>query len=47
MPFANGDIRQLFLTESLETEGNVTIRFRLAESQRQGSKKDKDEDEPM
>jgi len=37
----------LFDGEPVETEGNVTIRFRLAESQRQGSKKDKDEDEPM
>ena len=37
----------LFDGKPVETEGNVTIRFRLAESQRQGSKKDKDEDEPM
>src|SRR5215469_1982771 len=37
----------LFDGKPVETEGEVTIRFRLAKSQRQGSKKDKDEDEPM
>ena len=37
----------LFDGKPVETEDEVTIRFRLAKSQRQGSKKDKDEDELM
>jgi len=37
----------LFDGKPVETEDNVTILFRLSKSQSQGSKKDKEEDEPM